>query len=76
MRWSRRGATGTGRNTPATRKLGHRLNRYKQAVKRGLMSWAKWTPHSEYKGDGFWTERHVAFGLAHHLHAYELLGGI
>jgi imidazolonepropionase-like amidohydrolase len=47
--------------------------RYRQAVERGLLSWAKW-PRVEYQGSGFWTERHAGTGMATYLHAYELLG--
>jgi imidazolonepropionase-like amidohydrolase len=47
--------------------------RYRHAVERGLLSWAKW-PRVAYKGSGFWTERHAGTGMAAHLHAYEILG--
>lgn len=47
--------------------------RYKEGVLRALKSWAKWT-RIEYKGQGFWTERHAGTGLAAYLHAYELTG--
>jgi imidazolonepropionase-like amidohydrolase len=47
--------------------------RYKEGVLRALKSWAQWK-RIEYKGDGFWTERHAGTGLAAYLHAYELTG--
>jgi len=47
--------------------------RYARAVDRGLESWSRWT-RIAYRGEGFWTERHTAFGLAAYLHAYELSG--
>src|SRR6185295_18214831 len=35
-----------------------------------------WEAHKriEYKGEGFWTERHTAFGLMAYLHSYEITG--
>lgn len=35
-----------------------------------------WDAHKriEYKGEGFWTERHTAFGLMAYLHSYEITG--
>ena len=48
-------------------------DRFRQAVERGLLSWAKWKP-VQYQGTGFWTERHAGTGMAAYLHAYELLG--
>jgi hypothetical protein len=47
--------------------------RYHEAVERTLKSWARW-PRIEYKGEGFWTERHAGTGMAAYLHAYELSG--
>ncbi len=47
--------------------------RYKEGVLRALKSWAQWK-RIEYKGQGFWTERHAGTGLAAYLHAYELTG--
>ncbi len=47
--------------------------RYKEGVLRALKSWALWK-RIEYKGQGFWTERHAGTGLAAYLHAYELSG--
>jgi imidazolonepropionase-like amidohydrolase len=47
--------------------------RYKSGVFRALKSWALWK-RIEYKGQGFWTERHAGTGLAAYLHAYELSG--
>lgn len=47
--------------------------RYKEGVLRALKSWALWK-RIEYKGQGFWTERHAGTGLAAYLHAYELTG--
>jgi hypothetical protein len=48
-------------------------DRFRQAVLRTLTSWAKWT-RVAYTGEGFWTERHAAFGMAAYLHTYELTG--
>jgi imidazolonepropionase-like amidohydrolase len=48
-------------------------DRYRDGVFRALKSWAKWN-RIEYKGQGFWTERHAGTGLAAYLHAYELTG--
>jgi len=47
--------------------------RYREGVLRALKSWALWK-RIEYKGQGFWTERHAGTGLAAYLHAYELTG--
>lgn len=47
--------------------------RYRDGVLRALKSWALWK-RIEYKGQGFWTERHAGTGLAAYLHAYELTG--
>lgn len=47
--------------------------RYHDGVLRALRSWALWK-RIEYKGQGFWTERHAGTGLAAYLHAYELTG--
>ena len=47
--------------------------RYRDAVMRTLVSWAKWE-RVLYSGEGFWTERHTAFGMAAYLHAFELTG--
>jgi len=47
--------------------------RFREAVDRGLKCWDTWRA-IEYKGRGFWTERHAAFGMAAYLHAYELSG--
>jgi len=48
-------------------------DRYRDGVLRALKSWALWK-RIEYKGQGFWTERHAGTGLAAYLHAYELTG--
>jgi len=47
--------------------------RYRDAVMRTLLSWPKWD-RVQYSGEGFWTERHTAFGMAAYLHAFELTG--
>ncbi len=47
--------------------------RYKDAALLTLKCWDGWK-RIEYKGDGFWTERHAGTGLAAYLHAYELSG--
>jgi imidazolonepropionase-like amidohydrolase len=47
--------------------------RYREGVLRALQGWASWK-RIEYKGQGFWTERHAGTGLAAWLHAYELTG--
>ncbi len=47
--------------------------RYKAAAMLALKSWDQWK-RIEYKGQGFWTERHAGTGLAAYLHAYELTG--
>mgnify|MGYP001342906411 CR=1 FL=1 len=47
--------------------------RYRQAVLQSLISWSKWQ-RVAYVGEGFWTERHTAFGMAAYLHVYELTG--
>ena len=47
--------------------------RFRDAVGRALKSWDGWT-RIEYKGRGFWTERHAAFGMAAYIHAYEITG--
>lgn len=48
-------------------------DRFRDAALHGLKSWHQWG-HVQYKGRGFWTERHAAFGMAAHLHAFELTG--
>ena len=58
---------------PATMYLLTGDQRYREAVDLGLKSWAKWT-RIEYRGEGFWTERHTAFGMAAYLHVYALSG--
>jgi len=47
--------------------------RYRQAVERAAKSWEG---HAaiEYKGRGFWTERHHGFGMLAAVHAYEITG--
>jgi imidazolonepropionase-like amidohydrolase len=47
--------------------------RFRDAVNLTLTSWSKWN-RIEYKGNGFWTERHAGTGLAAYLHAFELSG--
>jgi imidazolonepropionase-like amidohydrolase len=48
-------------------------DRYRDAALHVLKSWALWK-RIEYKGQGFWTERHAGTGMAAYLHAYELTG--
>lgn len=47
--------------------------RYKEAISRMLKAWEQHTA-IEYKGKGFWTERHHGFGLLALVHAFELTG--
>jgi hypothetical protein len=47
--------------------------RYRAAIDRAVAAWDTRTK-LEYKADGFWTERHHAFGLMAYLHAYEITG--
>jgi hypothetical protein len=47
--------------------------RYREAVERAVKAWASHT-HIEYRGSGFWTERHHGFGMMAYLHAYEVTG--
>jgi len=47
--------------------------RFREAIDRAVKCWDGWR-RVEYKGRGFWTERHAAFGMAAYLHAYEVTG--
>lgn len=47
--------------------------RYRAAIDVALKAWPTWT-NVQYRGRGFWTERHTAFGMAAYLHAYEITG--
>lgn len=47
--------------------------RFRDAALLTLTAWDKWESFL-YRGEGFWTERHVAFGMAAYLHAFELTG--
>ena len=47
--------------------------RFKDAALLTLSAWDQWQAF-RYRGEGFWTERHVAFGMAAYLHVYELTG--
>lgn len=47
--------------------------RFKDAALLTLSAWGGWKSF-RYRGEGFWTERHVAFGMAAYLHVYELTG--
>ena len=42
-------------------------------VERALKAWETHT-RIEYRGEGFWTERHHGFGMLAYLHAYEVTG--
>lgn len=47
--------------------------RFRQGVERALKAWETHT-RIEYRGEGFWTERHHGFGMLAYLHAYEVTG--
>lgn len=47
--------------------------RYPTAIKQMARAWEAHT-RIEYKGEGFWTERHTAYGLMAYLHSYEITG--
>lgn len=47
--------------------------RFKDAALRTLKAWDLWTDF-RYTGEGFWTERHAAFGMAAYLYVYALTG--
>jgi hypothetical protein len=47
--------------------------RFKAAALSTLSAWDQWRSVL-YDGEGFWTERHVAFGMAAYLHVFELTG--
>lgn len=47
--------------------------RYLEGIRRALKAWATHT-RIEYRGEGFWTERHHGFGMLAYLHAYEVTG--
>jgi hypothetical protein len=49
--------------------------RFKEAALLTLSAWDQWQSF-RYGGEGFWTERHVAFGMAAYLHVYELTGHV
>jgi hypothetical protein len=46
---------------------------YKETLNRVAKAWATHA-RIEYKGDGFWTERHHGFGMMAWVHLYELTG--
>lgn len=48
---------------------------FKEAALLTLTSWSKWN-HIQYSGEGFWTERHTAFGMSAYLNAYQLTGDV
>jgi hypothetical protein len=47
--------------------------RFREAIERGIKCWDTWRA-IEYRGKGFWTERHAGFGMMAYLHAYEVSG--
>jgi hypothetical protein len=47
--------------------------RFKDAALLTLTAWDKWDTF-RYGGEGFWTERHVAFGMAAYLQVFALTG--
>jgi len=47
--------------------------RFLASVERALKAWETHT-RIEYRGEGFWTERHHGFGMMAYLHAYEISG--
>jgi hypothetical protein len=48
-------------------------DRYVEGIGRALKAWPTFA-RIEYRGEGFWTERHHGFGMLAYLHAYELTG--
>ncbi len=46
---------------------------FKEAALHTLSSWNTWN-RIQYSGEGFWTERHTAFGMSAYLSAYQLTG--
>ena len=49
--------------------------RFKDAALLTLLAWDQWASF-RYQGEGFWTERHVAFGMAAYLQVYALTGDV
>jgi hypothetical protein len=47
--------------------------RFLDGIDRALKAWETHT-RIEYRGEGFWTERHHGFGMMAYLHAYEISG--
>jgi len=47
--------------------------RFRTGIDRALKAWGT-HQRIEYKGEGFWTERHHGFGMLAYLHAYEVTG--
>jgi len=48
-------------------------DRFRNATLKAGERWAHWSGY-RYTGEGFWTERHTAFGMAAFLNAYMLTG--